>query len=532
MATNLIPQTRFDLAEILRRHDSIPKAAQEVVDILGLEGEKFKSVCTQLSKISEQLKKDRKSLDSLKGEWWDTPIPWSPTVRPRKKRSLDNETIQIDISHERRKPLSELTVKALRTRLASLLNLINVLATKEETDMKTIASYALQLVSNDVYDKKIPIICKEIIRSGTFSNPLSQMPLSKSVFLLDHLQIGKRKYNELRRLCKTENFIFHTYNDISEYRSQVVLSNELKFISSSVDEDSIGIAISYKVLLHHTITRLLESIDESEFVYPLTVKISDGLDGSGSQKIYNQQHGSTNFDTKNYILFAFKLLSLKDYSGKLLWENETPNSPFGVRPVSLICQKENEKNVKFILDTIINPEVSLIEKDGISLPNGQVIVQIMRTMLDGKMSAILSGAGGASCQLCTTHFNELKDLDLIRAGYPINRSIKDAKLIFETVDREEFLSLPSNERFGLTHEPISSIDIVSASPLHSYTCVFRWFMQLIYHLQSGTHKWAPTSKRIQDSMKFVREFLYEKTGMKIDQVTSAGGTTSTGNMAR
>ena len=57
-------------------------------------------------------------------------------------------------------------------------------------------------------------------------------------------------------------------------------------------------------------------------------------------------------------------------------------------------------------------------------------------------------------------------------------------------------------------------------------------MQLIYHLQSGTHKWAPTSERIQDSMKFVREFLYEKTGMKIDQVTSAGGTTSTGNMAR
>ena len=157
-------------------------------------------------------------------------------------------------------------------------------------------------------------------------------------------------------------------------------------------------------------------------------------------------------------------MSLKDYSGKLLWENETPNSPFGVRPVSLICQKENEKNVKFILDTIINPEVSLIEKDGISLPNGQVIVQIMRTTLDGKMSAILSGAGGASCQLCTTHFNGLKDLDLIRAGYPINRSIKDAKLIFETVDREEFLSLPSNERFGLTHEPISSIDIVSASP--------------------------------------------------------------------
>ena len=119
----------------------------------------------------------------------------------------------------------------------------------------------------------------------------------------------------------------------------------------------------------------------------------------------------------------------------LLWENETPNSPFGVRPISLICQKENEENVKFILDTIINPEVTLIEKEGIILPNGQIIVEIKRTMFDGKMSAILSGAGGASCQLCTTQFNQLKDLDFIRAGYPINRSISNAKLIFDPVDR-------------------------------------------------------------------------------------------------
>ena len=173
-----------------------------------------------------------------------------------------------------------------------------------------------------------------------------------------------------------------------------MLTSDLKFISTPVDEHSIGIAISYKVLLHHTIVRLLESINESEkFVYPLRLKLSDGLDGSGSHKIYNQQHGSPTFNTKNYILFAFKLLSL-------------------------------------------------------------------------------------------------------------------------------------------THEPISNIDIISASPLHSYTYKFRWFMLVIYHLQSGTYKWAPTSKRIQDSLKFVREFLLEKTGIKIDQVSSTGGTTPTGNVAR
>ena len=69
----MIPQTRLDLSEILK------KLAQEIVKILGLEYEKYKSVCAQLVKVNEQLKISRKSLDTLNGDWWDTPIPWSHT---------------------------------------------------------------------------------------------------------------------------------------------------------------------------------------------------------------------------------------------------------------------------------------------------------------------------------------------------------------------------------------------------------------------------------------------------------------------
>ena len=240
----------------------------------------------------------------------------------------------------------------------ALLNLINSLAEKEETDRILIATYALQLISQEFSDKKLPVVCREIISTGSFSKPIQHLPISKSIFLLNLLEIGKRKYTDLRHLCKTENFIFPPYNIISEYRSKIV------------------------------------------------------------------------------------------------------------------------------------------------------------------------------CQLCTVKFTELKDLDFIRTGYPINRTISAARLIFDSVDAEEFFSLPSNERFGLTHEPLSNIDIMSASPLHTYTCVFRWFMLVVYHLHSGTYKWSPTSKSIQSSMKFCRELLQEKTGMKIDQQSSEGGTTSNGNIAR
>ena len=114
--------------------------------------------------------------------------------------------------------------------------------------------------------------------------------------------------------------------------------------------------------------------------------------------------------------------------------------------------KESEENVRFLMETFINPETKLIEQDGIDLPQGLVKVKVYRSMFDGKMSGILTGAGGAKCQLCTATFAELHDIDLVRSGFPINRTISAARDIFASVDKNEYLSLPSQERFGLTHE--------------------------------------------------------------------------------
>ncbi|KAI6661279.1 Dna-mediated transposase [Oopsacas minuta] len=184
------------------------------------------------------------------------------------------------------------------------------------------------------------------------------------------------------------------------------------------------------------------------------------------------------------------------------------------------------------MDTYINPYVADMEENGIPLSQGLVRIKLLRTMFDGKMAGILSGAGGAHCQLCTATFKQLHDVELIRDGFPINRSITSAKELFQSVNEVEFLSLSSNDRLGLTHQPISDIDIICSSPLHSYLCIFRWFMTLVYHLQSGARKWSPSSLGIKNSMKFVSGLLMEKTGMKIDQPSSDGGTTSTGNVAR
>ena len=97
-------------------------------------------------------------------------------------------------------------------------------------------------------------------------------------------------------------------------------------------------------------------------------------------------------------------------------------------------------------ETYIYPEVPELHQYGVLLHQGFVNVVITRSMFDGKMAGILSGTGGAHCQLCTANFNDLHDLDLVQNGFPINRSITAAKEIFSEVHGEEFyLILPLND---------------------------------------------------------------------------------------
>ena len=107
---------------------------------------------------------------------------------------------------------------------------------------------------------------------------------------------------------------------------------------------SIGIGIPYSNLVSLTTERLLLlNPVPQEYQLPIILTIADGLDGSGSHRIYNQAPTNSNFSTKSFILFAFKALPLIDKTGEEIWTNPSPNSPFGTRPIALVAQKENLK---------------------------------------------------------------------------------------------------------------------------------------------------------------------------------------------
>ena len=105
--------------------------------------------------------------------------------------------------------------------------------------------------------------------------------------------------------------------------------------------------------------------------YTLTLIISDGLFGFGSHKIYKQFEGIPQFNTKNFILFAYKVVSIIESIGNVINSNQIPNSRL-CQTGSFSVSEGNEEKVKFLMDVIVNLDVASIEKDGLALPEGKL----------------------------------------------------------------------------------------------------------------------------------------------------------------
>ena len=130
-------------------------------------------------------------------------------------------------------------------------------------------------------------------------------------------------------------------------RREISLADQINIVRSPQDFP-VGTCVPYHILIQHTIERSLLNYDpliESQF--PLNVTIADGLDGSGSHRIYNQVNIHPDLSTKSFILFGFKVLNILDNSCNNIFNNSFPNSPFSFRPVPLVALKEDYDSVKF-----------------------------------------------------------------------------------------------------------------------------------------------------------------------------------------
>ena len=103
-----------------------------------------------------------------------------------------------DLHRERRKSLTELSLRQVKTRLNILLQHIHALANLENISPKSLTTYALHLLANEEKDYNTSSICTNLEHCSF--NTSKFLSLDKASYLLDMLEIGRRKYTEMRSL--------------------------------------------------------------------------------------------------------------------------------------------------------------------------------------------------------------------------------------------------------------------------------------------------------------------------------------------
>ena len=134
----------------------------------------------------------------------------------------------------------------------------------------------MMLCSQAEYDFTNAKFCKEIIAKGSFGLVCNNLTCDTAAFLMDSLEIGKKKYINLRSLLLSDVQL-PGYNRIATHRSQICFFNDILPVSR---DHQVGIGVYYNKPLTHTVDIILTASD-IDIASNLKIRISDGLDGSG-----------------------------------------------------------------------------------------------------------------------------------------------------------------------------------------------------------------------------------------------------------
>ena len=109
------------------------------------------------------------------------------------------------------------------------------------------------------------------------------------------LGIGRRKYTNLRHHLLSSDIYFPAFYKVVEQRNSIILRNIIKLYPNPACP--VGAHVPYAQYVRHTLDIILLTIPSPAAQdFPLRFQIADGLDGSGSHRIYN--HSNTNTETK------------------------------------------------------------------------------------------------------------------------------------------------------------------------------------------------------------------------------------------
>ena len=328
-----------------------------------------------------------------------------------------------------------------------------------------------------------------------------------------------------------------------------------------------GIVVEFQESLAITIRRALKiSLDFSDTEtldkirsHGLFAKAAGGVDGSGNHAEYNSASSlAEGVDTSHFLYAGYVLLELRinDQNRTLVYKDRCPGSSEAERPLIVIPGAENKENFKKVLERMTHEIEDAMRRsftiDSPELGEFKVKLEFDLSQLDGKALEQGSGQKGSYCTACTCSDKDAKNVDRISQGFPMDKSIEFIQDFFDTLIEENddgfgtnaddiLKAIRSQDRLGITHEPMTTLDIVKYFPItHSYIRCLSFFENLIYRINANCRqmgKGKPLGDKKNDLViaknKF-RQDAKELLHMKLDcpDPKGAGGSTDTAESGR
>ena len=450
----------------------------------------------------------------------------------------------------------DLTPAAKRKRTDPLLKLLKEVASNSGgiEDYELAAYLGKRCCYHDGH-RDIAAFFDRILKGNTAPEKLD---VASALFLKTTLlKVGRGPYTEMKLMFEK--------NGAALLPSYQELSKELQYVVPQREPMWHGIVVKFKESLSITVKRALrtsvsltDNLDKLHS-HGLIAWVVGGIDGSGRHAEYNSASSlEDGVDTSHFLYAGYVLVELRinDQDRTLVYKDRCPGSSEAERPLIVIPGAESEENFKKVIKRVTE-EVEELDRDPLTVDSPEfgefkVKLKFDLSQLDGKALEQGSGQRGSYCTCCTASEKDAKNIERIGQGFPIDKSIEFLKDLFDLLTEEDedgistnasdiLKAIKSKDRYGMTHEPMTTLDIVKYFPItHSYIRSLSFFENLIYRInancrQMGRGKPLGSKKQdISDAKDKFRKDAKEKLSMKLDcpDPVGAGGNTDTAESGR
>ena len=177
-------------------------------------------------------------------------------------------------------PIDELSSKRQKyRRLEPLIALIDDVAKEENTEVP----YLLGVILHHKYyhtNRRIADISKLLMNSDQDVNQKVSVPVASH--LKSFCNLGREGYQKVIRSMKTANLdVLPSWKKVREYE---------KSLTPAVSElpDQVGVQFQYKDALEKSAERIIDQLETTPTATELTLEVKDGLDGSETHSVFNQ----------------------------------------------------------------------------------------------------------------------------------------------------------------------------------------------------------------------------------------------------